>query len=120
MSAQHEINKHLTEWDALTRQFKQELIAAAAAEADHKRDRARFIVKARAENPKLSAAQAEAEAEADEEISERYLERLGSAALAEATKARLLMMRAKSDALRSARVDERESSRLYADYPAGA
>lgn len=120
MSTQLEINRHLVEWDALTRQFKQELIAAAAAEADHKRDRARYIVAARAENPKLSAAQAEAEAEADDKISEAYLERLGTAALAEATKQRLIMMRAKSDALRSARVDERESSRLYADHPGSA
>lgn len=114
------MNDLFVEWNNVTKQYKQELIAAATAEADHKRDRARFIVAARVENPKLSAAQAETEAEADDAISEAYLERLGNAALAEATKHRLFMLRSKADALRSEKVDERESNRLYADHPGSA
>lgn len=120
MSIQQEMNNLFVEWDRTSKQYKNELVSAAAAEADHKRERAKFIVSARSENPKLSAAQAETMAEADDDISELYLERLGSAALAEATKHRLFMLRAKSDALRSEKVDEREAARLYADHPGSA
>lgn len=120
MSIQQQMNELFVEWNNVTKQYKQELIAAATAESDHKRERARFIVAARASDPKLSAAQAETQAEADDQISELYLERLGNAALAEATKHRLFMLRSNADALRSERVDERESNRLYTEAPGGA
>lgn len=120
MSIQQAMNELFVEWNQVTKQYKQELIAAATAESDHKRERARFIVAARASDPKLSAAQAETQAEADDHISELYLERLGNAALAEATKHRLFMLRSNADALRSERVDERESNRLYAQHGEGA
>lgn len=114
------MNDLFVEWNNVTKQYKNELIAAATAEADHKRERARFIVAARATDPKLSAAQAETQAEADDTISELYLERLGNAALAEATKHRLFMLRSNADALRSERVDEREAAKLYSEAPGGA
>lgn len=120
MSIQQEMNDLFVEWNNVTKQYKNELIAAATAEADHKRERARFIVAARASDPKLSAAQAETQAEADDTISELYLERLGGAALAEATKHRLFMLRSKSDSLRSEKVDEREANKLYSDHPGSA
>lgn len=120
MSVQRAMNDLFVEWNNVTKQYKNELIAAATAEADHKRERARFIVSARAADPKLSAAQAETQAEADDTISELYLERLGNAALAEATKHRLFMLRSNADALRSERVDEREANKLYSEAPGGA
>lgn len=115
MSVTHKINGLFVEWDNVTKQYQKELANAAHAEVEHKREKARFIVRARAEDPKLSATQAEMEADADDEIADLYLARLGTAAMAEATKHRLFMLRAKSDALRSEKVDERESNRLYAE-----
>lgn len=115
MSIQHQINELFREWDGVTRQYRTELDAAASAEVAHKSTRAKFIVAARASDMKKSAAQAEMEADADDEIGMLYLDRLGKAAAAEATKQRLFMLRARSDSLRSEKVDERANSQFYAD-----
>lgn len=120
MSAQQKMNDVLLEWDGTTRTYRREVEEAGRAKAEYERDRARFIVKARAGNDRMSQAQAETEAAADDDVYASRLAMLAAEAKAESTRQRLYLMRAKSDALRTERVDERESNRLYADHPAGA
>lgn len=115
MTVQAQVNKHLMEWDKFIRLFREKSFNAAESEANYKHALARFIVEAKARDQKLSQAAAETLADADLEIYKKRLERLQAQHELEAYKAKLTWYREKSQHLRSEKVDERESNRLYAD-----
>lgn len=120
MTVQTELNSHLLEWDNIISSYRAAVHRQAQSEADYKHQRAKFITRARAEQPGLSQAAADSLADADDTLHALRVGRLGSDAEVEAYKAKLAWCRAQADSLRSQKVDERESNRLYADHPAGA
>ena len=65
MSVQAEINSCLMDWDTLLRAYRDAGRQFAQAEADYRRARARFILRAKADDPKMSQAAAETLADAD-------------------------------------------------------
>lgn len=80
---------------------------AAKAEADHKRLRARRILRARAEGERSTAA-AEVVAEADDEVSAAYLLRLTTTAAADTSREALRSIRTNQEALRTAAASTRD------------
>lgn len=117
---QSEINKHLLEWDKIARAYRGAMNTAAEAENDYRRERAKFKLRALDADPKLSQAGADTRADADDPVMGLRLRKEAAAADVEAYRQKLYWCRAKADALRSEKVDEREASRLYAENPAGA
>ena len=93
-------------------EYGQRAEAAAHKEADYKRLRARAILKAQADTRssggRASVAQAETVADADDEVSTAYLERLVTAAQADATKEALRSLRTNLEALRTAAASARD------------
>lgn len=89
------------------REFSEQAVAAASAEAEHKRLRARRILLARAEGEK-SVAGAEVVAEADEVVSNAYHDRLVTAAVADATRESMRSIRENQNALRTAAASARD------------
>lgn len=87
----------------------------AQTEAEYKHQRAVFIATNRAEDAKLTQSAAETLADADDDLHQLRVARLGYDAEVEAFKAKLHWCRAKSDALRSEKVDERQQNLLYAE-----
>lgn len=85
---------------------------SARAEADHKRLRAkavlRFQARSRGEGTRVSVAQAEVEADADDEVSSAYLLRLTSAAAADTDREALRSIRQNQDSLRTAAASARD------------
>ena len=120
MSVQAEINSCLMDWDTLLRAYRDAGRQSAQAEADYRRARARFIVRAKADDPKLSQAAAETLADADDEIMAFYVRRLGKAHEMDAMAKKHHWFREQAAYLRSEKVDEREASRLYSENPGGA
>lgn len=117
---QQEINAHLLEWDRMILQFREYENRAARADNDYRHGRARFIITAKADDPRLSHAAAETLADADDEVMRLRLLSKGAEAEAKSFMEKLKWCRAKADALRSEKVDERESNKLYADHTGGA
>lgn len=95
-------------------------VAAAKAEAAHKAARAKAILRAKAERERVSHAEAEARAEADDEIAGLYQERLITAALADAHKAKLAQLKEQVATGRTLAASEREADRIHADGTSGA
>lgn len=75
-------------------------VTAAEAEATHKAMRAKRVLLAKA-NGVRSIAEAEYTAEADDDVAQAYLQRLGSAASAEAIREGLRSIRTNQEALRT-------------------
>lgn len=119
-NVQLRINDLLAEWYEFIRYFRQAIHKARRTEAAYKHERAKFIVKAKAEQPGLSQSAAEALADADDELYKLYVARLGDDAEVESCKAQLHWFRANSDALRSEKVDERRADELYRDHSSGS
>lgn len=117
---QSAINEHLIEWDKIARRYRNTMQDAAEAENEYRRARAKFIIRAKDADPKLSQAGAETLADADDEVMNLRLKRMALEADVEALKQKLFWCRSKADSLRSEKVDEREANRLYAENPAGA
>lgn len=86
--------------------------AAAVAEAEHKRLRARAVLTAqadgRSQNQRVSVAQAETQAEANDVVSEAYMERLVTAAKADADREALRSIRTNLEVLRTAAASARD------------
>ena len=120
MTIQNDINQHLIRWDEFIIHARKAGLKAARSEAEYKRDRAKFVASYKAMNPGASQAAAESAADADDTLHIARVTRLSDDAEVEACRMKHHWFRAKSDALRSEKVDERESSRLYTETPAGA
>lgn len=118
--AQSDINEHLLAWDKLILTYRDHTNEAARAENEYRRARAKFIVRARDDDTKLSQAAAETLADADDEVMGIRLHKVAAEAEAESFKQKLWWCRYKADALRSEHVDERMASQLYADRGPGA
>lgn len=115
MATLHEINACLIEWDQLSKEFRRVSLEHARAEAEYRRLRARKIVEIRAVDSKKPVSLAELEADADDTIYMAHLSRLSAEAERDAVGKRLLLMRARADALRSQLVDERHADSLYSE-----
>lgn len=89
------------------REYGEAAQRSAAAEADHKRLRARRILRAQAEGTKAISA-AEVVAEADDEVATAYLERLTSAARTDSIRETLRSIRENQNALRTAAASARD------------
>lgn len=101
-------------------EFAAVVTAAAEAEAGHKAERARAVLRFRAESDCRSMAEAEARAEADEQIAELYRQRLIAAAVADAHREKLRQLREQISYGRTHVVAEREADKLHASGYGGA
>ena len=82
MSAIRRLGEVSRAYELAADEYRAIALRAAEAEAAHKSARARMILQVKArETERISHAEAEARAEADEEIANRYRERLIAAAL---------------------------------------
>ena len=106
------------DWDKIINAYRTAVKKQAQTEAEYKHQRAVFIATNRAEDAKLTQSAAETLADADDDLHQLRVARLGYDAEVEAFKAKLQWCRAKSDALRSEKVDERESNKIYAENAA--
>ncbi len=113
MSAIHRLGQVSTEYERMAQQYGEIAVAAANSEADHKRERAKAILKAKASEERMSHAEAEARAEADEKVSELYRDRLVKAAQADAHRERLRQLKEQVAVGRSYVVADREADRLH-------
>lgn len=115
MSAQHNLNRHVEDWGVLSREeYAPALHNEAVAKANYEREFARFVVRQRSKDPKLSVAFAEMLANADENISDLYLQKLTAEAVVEAIKKNIDIAKAKFEAIRSEVATEREESKISA------
>lgn len=120
MTTQQDISRHLLEWDRIAQAYRSTINAQAEAENMYRQERAKFIIRAKDADPKLSQAGAETLADADDPVMTLRLKKEAKAGEVEAYRQKLFWCRAKADSLRSEKVDEREANRLYSENPAGA
>ncbi len=120
MSAVRRLGEVSREYEALATDYAALAREAANAEAEHKRAKARHMVTARAEDPKLSAAWAETTADADEAVAALLSDRLLSAAVADAARAKLNQLREAVAVGRSVLVAERTADSIHASGTGGA
>lgn len=115
MESQRNLNSHLIKWGELSRdEYAPALQAEARARANYEREYARYVVKQRVQDPKMSVAFAEMLAKADDEISDLYVEKLLAEAIVESIKKNIEVHRAKFEAIRSEVATEREEAKLTA------
>jgi hypothetical protein len=88
-------------------EYKQVALNAACAEADHKSERAKAILRYKARGERVSQAEAEAHAEADDTVGDLYLARLTSAAIADSSRQKLLQLRSMIDTARTVVASDR-------------
>lgn len=98
--------------------YREQAVKAAELEAAHKRAQAkRFLVAMHrsegGEAEAKSAAMAEKIAEADDQVADLYSQRLIAAALADATKQKLMSLREEIGMARSQMANEREMDRIH-------
>jgi hypothetical protein len=118
MSAQENLNAHVEAWGRLSREeYAPALYNEAKAKGLYEREFARYVVKQRILDPKISVAFAEMLAHADDEISDLLTEKLVKEAVVEAIKKNIEVAKAKFEAIRSEVATEREESKLSAVNP---
>lgn len=94
--------------------------AAAVAEAEHKAERAKAVLRYRAAEDVRSHAEAEARADADDRIAALYQARLIAAALADSSKQKLLQLREQVATGRTAVASDRVADQQHAAGLTGA
>lgn len=99
--------------DETVQRYAGEASVAAEAEADYKRNRAKRIMKARHGGAR-SVAEAETIADADDIVADLLMRRLTTAAVADASKQRIVSLRERIGALRSWVADQRAADTLHA------
>lgn len=115
MEAQRNLNKHVEDWGRLSREeYAPALMAEANAKGKFEREFARYVVKQRVQDPKISVAFAEMLAHADDEVSTFLVEKLIAEAVVESIKKNIDVARAKFEAIRSEVATEREEAKLSA------
>ncbi|MGH7743329.1 MAG: hypothetical protein ACREQ5_00705 [Candidatus Dormibacteria bacterium] len=100
--------------------FEAVAVAAAHAEAEHKAERAKAILRYRAVEGCRSHAEAETRAEADDRIADLYHTRLITAAVADAHREKLRQLREQISYGRTHVASEREADRIHAAGYEGA
>lgn len=96
----------------LAQAYEAVALTAANAEAEHKRARAQTILRVKASEERMSHAEAETRAEADEHVAELYRQRVTTAAVADAHRARLSQLKEQVAVGRSFAVAERTADTL--------
>src|SRR5699024_5942007 len=106
------------EYEAETAAFRDIATKAAEAEALHKREAAKFKLRAQAEaDGKTSVAALDMLAEADDQIAGLYRDRLVKAALLDSATKKLQQLRERVATGRTYVASERESDRVHAEGP---
>jgi hypothetical protein len=113
MSAQHDVNLLLIDWDNLLTEYARATVEAATAEAEHKRLRARAMVTEKHRDPKAALALCEVLAESDPDVATALRQRLITAATVEGMRGKLAWFRSNADAKRSEIASERANAALY-------
>lgn len=109
------------EYEALANTANEVYTDAARAEATHRYERAKAMLRAKAgADFKMSIAEAETRADADDTVAELYQTRLVTAAGADALKAKLAQLREQVATGRTAVVDERAGDQFHARGYGGA
>lgn len=98
---------------AVVAMYHDQAVAAAEAEAEHKKWRAKRFLEAMHSGEAKSAAMAENVAEADDKIADLYSTRLISAAVAEATKQKVYSLREAIGMERTHLANQREADRIH-------
>ena len=114
LSSQQALNNHLARWDKAVRAYRDVRAAAGAAKADYEHARGSFKVRARHEDPKMTAGQLDDLADADDAIYAAHTAYRLAEAEVSSYVARLEWMKAQGDALRSEISTERAEAQLYA------
>lgn len=121
MSAIRRLGEVSRAYELAADEYRAIALRAAEAEAAHKSARARMILQVKArETERISHAEAEARAEADEEIANRYRERLIAAALQDSHREKLRQLREQVATGRTAVTSEREVDKIHAAGLSGA
>lgn len=115
LTAQHELNQVLIDWQRSVVEQQDVNMAAAKAEAEYRTLKAKALTTAKFEDPKISLGLAEALAEAKPEVADALTNRLITAARADSLRSRLQWFRARADSYRSEIATDRAASALYAD-----
>lgn len=106
------------EYEAETAAFRQIATDAAEAEALHKREAAKFKLRAQSEaEGRTSVASLDMLADADDEIAALYRDRLVKAALLDAAVKKLQQLRERVATGRTYVASEREADRVHAEGP---
>lgn len=116
MSAQQDLNGLLISWDQALSAYAIAAEAAAMAEAEHKRLRARAMVTEKHADPKAALSLCEVLAEHDDAVATAYRERLVTAATVDAMKGKLAWFRSAADGKRSEIASERANAALYSTH----
>jgi hypothetical protein len=112
VSAEHDLQQLLRQWEALTQEMRTGFPAAARAEGEYRRTRAKEI-RTLVFDDKMPVTRAEAMTDGSEQIGELLLDRLVKAADVEAMKLRAKWFEAEADRLRSLSVTERAQDALH-------
>jgi hypothetical protein len=102
------------EYEQRAREYGTVADAAARAEAEHRKERAKCILWHKGQGEKLSQAEAETRAEADDHVAGLYLERMVTAAAADAARAKLHQLREQTAVGRSFVAAERVADQIHA------
>lgn len=121
MSAIRRLGEVSRAYELAADEYRAIALRAAEAEAAHKSARARMILQVKAsETERISHAEAEARAEANEEIANRYRERLIAAALQDSHREKLRQLKEQLAVGRTAAASERLVDQLHSDGVTGA
>lgn len=87
---------------------------AARADAAHKHERAKAVLRHKASAERMSVAEAETRADADDTIAALYLAKLAASADAESLKDKLRQLKEREASCRTEVTTEREADRIHA------
>ena len=113
MSLPDNVSKLCRVLDMVVGQYREQLAAKARTESDYKRERAKRILRARADGEASSAAAAEVVADADDVISDLRLKSLIAEGIATATKEQIATLKERIGWGRSLYATQREQDKLH-------
>lgn len=114
MSLPDNVSKLCRDLDAVVGQYRQQLATKAQTESDFKRERAKRILRARADGEASSAAAAEVVADADDLIADLRLKSLIAEGMAAATKEQIATLKERIGWGRSLYATQREQDKFHA------
>lgn len=117
MSTPANVSALCRELDLVADRYRDELADKAQADADYRRERAKRILRARADGEASSAAQAETVADADDTIADLRLRYLITEGIAASTKEKLASLRERIGWGRSLYATQREQDKLAMGQP---
>lgn len=115
MSAHHDLQKVMQEWDKLTNEFRDVSHRASVAEATYRSTRAREI-RQLVIGDGMAVTRAEMITDGSEDIEKLLLSRLTTASAVDAIEVRLKWLDNESNRLRSLQVNERAADTLHSQH----